>query len=1310
MSSTREPGWSQRYILRPLFIFVSFVLVLFALLQISGRFAMATLHLFEDEVALLAEQFEVRLVGLQGGWSGFNPHLRVDELVFSGGYARGLVVELDVLESIWHSAWVARRLQGEEVYLDVVQEGGGWRLRGMQPREQSVDLTDLLNYSDELQADLRISLQNAAGIQSEINASLRLANHSSQQFATLTVASDGGQRSLIVQGWRQLSSVLQDRAAEVRMHAEGDLAVPAALADASVLVEVVSAAWSETGGIGQGQLTLATRLALPQLKDELGAEVRADLSSLDGVVSGLLDTLKISGRSGVVDLSGGRFKAQLTDDLMHPQARLWLPEVDLGKVTGFIAAEFGPDHKVGEWTAATAIKGAAHNLHAFYNTQLGLGYRASLADVSMRGHRGAPGFKKVQGQLWGHTRGAAFQANTQQATLNFPDLFTDTWDLDYLQGTVKVWFREGYMGLRGEHLKTQIGQSGVAGSFSLTRPQEQYEQRVALGLYVDQATMQDVHSFVPYKIPENLTEWLAYGPLAGQLSNAAFAYQGQVHKDDESGLHRRIELVSDISQGEVRYEQSWPVVSAVDGEFHVAGQEIRVNVARARSAGVDIADGWVVLHDNAAYARGELGVTADGQALLDFVLASPLKENLAFVTPAWQAAGRMQMKTSLVVPIKQVQPADTLDQEGSEGVADGPQLPQLPELQVNLDFNLTDFDLDMPEYRTRFAALRGNGTFALPHHLEGSFSGLLFDQPTQITAHSDPDWLRFDITGEVTPEHVYRTAGLPELNVLEGSFAFNSQFSVAMNDSMITNLELVSDLAGMQVRLPAQLAKAANAVEPLELGVQFLRDYQSIRWQYKETQGWVHFGDGIERGAIGVNAALPTTDLSQQAILIRGKLDQVALGDWVSDDGEAAVALPQDWIIQSLQIGELLVDELRFADVLLKGSQTGSNVAFEVASETIAGTIDLPQDEVMAIRLDYLHLPQPDNSPSVSDQLMGSVGYQQALALPEAPEQNDPLSVAVGRRLPAAQIEVAELHIGDQPFGRWSFAIEPQQHGVQLRDFNVDVNGVHIEGADVHWDLVANQSHFQGTVVLDDLKDTLPKWDYAAALETSEALLIADSTWAGSPANVSLLGLNGELRFRAAEGRFLDVESGGGLRVLSLLNFSNIAKRISFDFSDVTRDGMPFDKISAHVDLENGTLRFLDRMEVESKSSNFQIGGQVNLRSGVLDNEMIVTLPVSDSLPWYGVYLAIANPLAGLGVLVGERVLRKPLRAFSTAKFEVKGTLDEPEVNFVSLWDQSMRETESRTDGEGQNGTPVESKETDQEVQQVQGEVLGGSR
>ena len=72
------------------------------------------------------------------------------------------------------------------------------------------------------------------------------------------------------------------------------------------------------------------------------------------------------------------------------------------------------------------------------------------------------------------------------------------------------------------------------------------------------------------------------------------------------------------------------------------------------------------------------------------------------------------------------------------------------------------------------------------------------------------------------------------------------------------------------------------------------------------------------------------------------------------------------------------------------------------------------------------------------------------------------------------------------------------------------------------------------------------------------------------------------------------------------------------------------------------------------------------------DNELIVTLPVSESLPWYAAYLAVANPIVGLGVIVGERVFRKPIEKFSSGKFKIKGNINDPEVSFLGLWDQKV--------------------------------------
>ena len=59
----------------------------------------------------------------------------------------------------------------------------------------------------------------------------------------------------------------------------------------------------------------------------------------------------------------------------------------------------------------------------------------------------------------------------------------------------------------------------------------------------------------------------------------------------------------------------------------------------------------------------------------------------------------------------------------------------------------------------------------------------------------------------------------------------------------------------------------------------------------------------------------------------------------------------------------------------------------------------------------------------------------------------------------------------------------------------------------------------------------------------------------------------------------------------------------------------------------------------------------------------------------------MANPIAGLGVIVGERVLRKPIEKFSSGKFNVSGTIADPDISFIGLWDQNVEiERSSETD------------------------------
>ena len=1234
-------------LLRPLFLLCTLVLILLALLQASGRFALTTMSLFSDELNAVTQPFGVRVRGLVGGWSGLNPIIRAQQIVFAGGYVSNLEIEVDVLESAYRSYLVPRRVAADELFLDLVQTPSGWGLRGAVDTREPPDLVPILRNVDALSLNALLSLTAADGEVARATGSVVLMNTGGRHFArvTLTTNPDDG---LAVEVWEQDAQFFgQVQTRQVK--AQGRLDLPSELIgldDVSVGLEAFD--WQEVAGQGSGIMRAEfANLTAPGEAHALQMRLMAELQRNEAFLRARFGELTVQASDGLADvpsvvLNGLELAYNLT--LLDDEAELEVfhPGIELDPLTALGGYALSSDKPVGRWIRGMRPQGTVNNLHAFVELgeAPGFGFSGSLSDLTVQAYRGAPMVSQAHGQLWGSGRTFALQLNAEAGQLQFPELFTDVWAFDYLQGLVRAWVRPGYFAMRGANIKSRINGSNVSGTYSLARPDPRYEQRIGLQLSVDQTDLAAAKTFVPYKLPEDLADWLEEGPQSGHLSDATFLYQGQVHLREKE-LGRRIELMADLERGRVIYDQAWPAVSDLAGRVHVAGRTTRVTVDQAASQSLAMYDSEVTLFDNGVYASVGLNARGDGLDALQFILNSPLADALNFVTPSWTSAGQLELTGDLRVPIK----AD-----------------DAPELAVQFDFEVADFELDMPEYRLALNDLNGSGQFSLPHQVTGQFSGSMFGAPAQIDVSSDPAWVRFDMRGEVGHPDVYRLIAYDDIGVMDGRFKFDGGLSIAMTGKNVTQLSVQSDLMGLALNLPSYLAKKASAPSAMDLDVQFLDDYQSIRWDYKNTQGWLHFGEEIERGAIGVGISPPTTAQDQQAVAISGYLDRLILSEWVSDDGEAKVALPLDWKIGGLRIGSFIIDDIEFADLMLGGEQIGDDVRFTFDSEALAGVVSLPGQGVMGIDLERLWLPAGETEKE-SDLVGGLVVVPSAV---------DPIELAVGGRLPQAKVDLDLLVIGAEPFGSWRFLMEPRDEVVEFRDFNVDVNGVHIRDGELDWDLATNRSRFVGEVVLDDLSETLPLWDYAPVLQTDSARVQVDADWSGSPANVSLVGLNGDLAFAARDGRFLDVEAGGGVRMISLLNFSNIAKRINLDFTDVTQDGIGFDKIDAKVNLDAGELRFLERMIVEGSSSNFQIGGNVNLYTGNLDNEMIVTLPVSDSLPWYGVYLGLANPLAGLGVVIGERVLRKPLRAFSTAKFAVSGTLDEPQVKFVSLWDQSI--------------------------------------
>ena len=291
-----------------------------------------------------------------------------------------------------------------------------------------------------------------------------------------------------------------------------------------------------------------------------------------------------------------------------------------------------------------------------------------------------------------------------------------------------------------------------------------------------------------------------------------------------------------------------------------------------------------------------------------------------------------------------------------------------------------------------------------------------------------------------------------------------------------------------------------------------------------------------------------------------------------------------------------------------------------------------------------------------------------------SPEESDGdlLDVSVFEHVPAADVTIGRALVGDDDYGSWAFGIRPDDDVIRLTGLAGDIKGIRIEAAeDLVWAAETDTSRFDGRLAAGDLALVLPQWGYAPNVESTSVDIGAAVHWPGSPLNFELGRLTGSMRMAIGTGRFIDIDEAAGARILALLNFAKIARRLQLDFSDVVDRGIDFDYVRANGELDEGVLSFTEPMEIHGPGSDFRIG-TVDLADGTLNNEMIVTLPLSSSLPWYAVWIATTEPMTAVGVMVGREIFKDQIKTLSSAKYRITGTIEEPNPEFVDIFRSDM--------------------------------------
>lgn len=1207
-----------------------------ALFQVAGRVSFSFLDELELPVNQLLSARGIQVSGLSGDWRLLNPVIRMERIELPAGYLDDVVLEVDMVESVLRGTLLARRLRVTDAQVNVEKPAGEpWRLVGARPAQQLNPLA-LLRDSDQLEFHGTVVIKRATMDPARLTVSYLGLNRGGEQRHRLTLGNlaedcaDDCRLQVDFHGRRGLWPVRPGQA-RITAHSDGFLLPRPLLGVSPLHVARLRLGWQSIDEISGGTVDLATEQFDMPGDATLATELQAAVRGRGGRHRGLVTDCSVSQGDDVWALPEVTLRAD------GDAVSAWLPALDLGRAAAFLRQALAAVGPAERWLSGLNIRGNAHNVRFRYGLDgTGLAYAMTLDDAAIDGFKGVPTVRGGGGELLGYERGLLLNVNAQDMTLALPEMFTDEWPLPYAQGAVQAWFGTDYFGVRGTNLRAETAGARAAGGFAMSRPPDREGQRLALLISTDRIDVAQAGQFVPYKLPDGLRGWLESAPRGGVLSDARVAYQGQF-QDEPGELGRRLELAARVRDGHVRYHDDWPGVTDLAGDLAVAGQLVTVDVARAISAGVRARASRVRLVDGVV----DVALDADAGAadVLGFMRTTPLRQWLSFVEPDWQADGPVHMVGDLRIPID-----DALDMQ--------------PEIRLRA--SLDEVDLSLPGYRVALEDLAGQLHYRYPYQVDaGGVRGRLFDEPVTLAAATDQAagrvHLRFD--GRARPDDVWRMVDMADPGLADGAFDYQADLGIAVHEGDASELAVQTDLAGLALRLPAGYGKGADTADPASVRVVFQPDYRELHFDYRDAAGWLHVDDAPLRGSIGFAGDAVSPADSADDLVLTGRLAGFDLAE-ILPDTDTAAALPLPVRLDELAVDRIGVGEFALTSARLNGRIRADGLDLNVGSDQVVGSFSRSGTEPFVAELETVALPAAADA---EDEALG-----------------DLLDPALIADLPAADVAVERLMLGEDDFGSWQFRMRPQGADLQLTDLRAEVRGVTIDAPDgLVWLGADNETRFQGSLTAGDLAEVLPRWGYAPTAETASASLAGEFAWPGSPVAVELLTLRGQATALAEDGRFLDVEAGAGggaQRIFSLLNFTNIAKRMTFNFDDVFGRGISFDELTAAFTLETGMLEFIEPLDVKGTGSRFRVSGSVDLAERRLDNEMIVTLPVSQSLPWYAAYVALANPLAGLGVLVGERMLRKPIEQFSSARYRIGGTLDDPDVTLAGVFEVTSDE------------------------------------
>lgn len=1226
---------------------------------------MANFAGFEARLNASSEESGLRYEGLTGAWNLLNPVIQLEKLHFPIGTAYDVYFEIDAFESLFRNQLVARRLhiKNVEIFLEhpAAMEGSEYRM------------TDILGnamllYSDEMYVEtLGIAIQTHSKSHYYVGSftSKDMGSHQAFRSDLTSLTCD----DCIVHVAVDLERVKYPIANHLGR-------VDIDIRDFPIHPEIL-------GVTHLPEATLSVAFHGEKKEEHFDGDGHAEIAFGDDEPKGLSSTILVSSFGGLttVELRETTIQTPTTSITHDPifirefanERVVWTEKLEIGVFASLLVSIVSEESAIGRWVKAMDPQGSLHR-PTLLMEEGSVAIDGILANVSTNAYKEMPGIKANEVKISGDLRFPRVSVENGTFELHAANHFSDSWHFEQVTGSAQFHFGEDRIAMFVEQVDGTFEPLTVSSKLGINRAIDTRDftytniNRTNSGI-LDVPAKVDL---IPKQVPVGARGW-----IDGQINSAAISdfnlVQHFTQEDDGASKLNLIQLVFGFEEGIVEYLPDWPLLWDASGSIYVGPDYMRVDLDSGLVWDTRL-NGVAELPFEQDTFHVSFDVEADPNQMIQFVLATELRDYFTAVQNTWVGSGSVTMEASLEL---------AYDDEVAHN-------------NIDLNFDLRRVQLGDTDLDLYFDDLAGIIDYRAPYIIEGrGITGMMFGNPlhldiaTEILATPDIPYpehvIRFDLAGFADDSDIYEFLEMEETGFTSGGAPFNAQYRVYAEGQQSPELTIVSQLEGIEVSLGEPLQKNPSTQRPTEVHIVFHDEITEMDFSSGAFKGWLDLtGDEVTRGLIGIGTEPTPRDPAISELTVTG-----SIGEWKYERGAIGESNVSHLVLEDFRIGKLNLQETAITDAVLNGYFRGSDWSLDVSSQEVVGRIE-----------------QLDSQPMRVD--IAELNWSYATSDDTDDGPFDPLDPSIVPWLSPMHLTLDQVRLLDpegQPedYGKWDMKIFPFSDGIMITDLTGEVRGLNIETTnDAFWDTEQNVSQFEVVIVGTDLGEVLTAWDYSTQMVSERFELSGNLFWPGSPLAYDLQNLSGSFSATTRDGRFLEVEQNPALRIVSLLNISTIADRLQLDFGDVLLKGYAYEDISLGAIADNGTLRFDDPLRIKGSSSELRMLGSVNMQTEELHLEVIATLPLSKALPWYSAAISIANPALGVGLLIGSTTLEGPIRQMTSGRYTVQGTLTDPEVSFVGMFDASFSDaSELQLPATPDEIPPSESETVPVEVEDV---------